>query len=414
VKDIQDNLESQWDNLIISELLLESTFSEDVLANDNMVHLRFEEIDVDNKIKQEEHAKDLFKLSGLTHSEFRQALSKEPIPIPEDGEDQDLSKFPEWRETYWKLIEEPTNLIRSSFGKPGDPFAPAAASVASTAVTPSMVNQAKQEAKQVEVTKKAQQKPVVKKDSFVSRSYAALKSDVMESLTIDPESSSTHSFVSALVRAWEYSMLDQMIPIINSSFLSGFNIETGNQGHKFLSAVQLGRKVLRERLEKYLRKLTDSLTDKIQLQQNQQSYISTVFDSLEYRLDYILDTESKKANSYGRFLGAQTIAQYKNMDMKVVYSALDTGCPECMAKTNEIAMADGITIEELTPHHPHCQCSFDIVFANREDSSVDDGVKIERCVSEVKSQLASKHPTWSSEKISSSAWAICQSTTKGK
>lgn len=113
VKAIQDDLEAQWDQLVIGELLLESTFDDRVLEEDQMVHLEFAEIDIQNKMEQEQHAAEMFKVNGLTYDEFRAALSKEPILIPEDPNDQDPKKYPEWHQTYWKLFEEPLNLIRA-------------------------------------------------------------------------------------------------------------------------------------------------------------------------------------------------------------------------------------------------------------------------------------------------------------
>jgi len=90
VKTIQDSLEAQWDHEVVSELLLESTFGDDVLNDENAVHLRFQEIDIINKMEQEEHSTTLFKANGITYDEYRAALNREPIPIPEDPETQDV------------------------------------------------------------------------------------------------------------------------------------------------------------------------------------------------------------------------------------------------------------------------------------------------------------------------------------
>jgi len=113
VKSVQAEFEAQWDQHVIKELLLESTFGEMVLEEENLVHLQFNEIDIESKVKHEAHAADMFKKYGITWDEFRQELGLEPILVPEDGEDQDPSKFPEWHNTNWKLFEEPINLIRA-------------------------------------------------------------------------------------------------------------------------------------------------------------------------------------------------------------------------------------------------------------------------------------------------------------
>jgi len=113
IKGTQDTFEAQWDQEVISELLLESTFGDDVLEEIHMVHLNFAEIDIANRMDIEKHLIELFEANGITYDEFRSALHYEPIPIPMTGEEQDPQKYPEWHNTYWKLFGEPLNLIRA-------------------------------------------------------------------------------------------------------------------------------------------------------------------------------------------------------------------------------------------------------------------------------------------------------------
>ena len=122
VKDVQDELEAQWDHEVVAELLEESTFGETVLDEENLVHLRFAEIDIQNKMEQEAHALQLFEKNAITYDELRAEVAREPILVPEDPEDQDMTKYSEWFMTYWKLFEEPLNLIRAV----DEPFSSAA------------------------------------------------------------------------------------------------------------------------------------------------------------------------------------------------------------------------------------------------------------------------------------------------
>ena len=65
-------LEAQFNQEVINELLLESTFPTDnILDQDNLVSLQFKEIDIENKLEQEKHAIQLFQGNGITHSELR-------------------------------------------------------------------------------------------------------------------------------------------------------------------------------------------------------------------------------------------------------------------------------------------------------------------------------------------------------
>lgn len=351
VKDIQDNLESQFDNFIISELLLESSFVEDVLAQENMVHLRFEEIDVDNKIKQEEHAKDLFKLNGLTYSEFRQSLAKEPINLPEDGEDQDLSKYPEWRETYWKLIEEPTALIKNTSKQVGDSSAFAAAAAPSTALTSKEVEKGQSEMRAIE--KEKNKKPPVKtKDAFLSQTYAELKHDILE----EYKSGEDTKFVDLLLNIWLKATVEKTLPLLNSYFLTGFSEQVGQYNSDFLSSVQLGRKIIRERLETFLNKFIISLKQQLETQTNQ----SLIFDVLEHRLEKLLINESKKAYNYGICLGNKIISRKKNLQINVICAPQEGSCPVCKTKADNVQVLEWSTIDDIPPHHPHCVCGIKV------------------------------------------------------
>ncbi len=99
---LQSRIEDYFDTFIIKPLLLESSFSDDeVLDPDNMVHLKFKEIDIDSMIKMQNHSQQLYSAHGITEPEYRRSLGLEPLTEEE--------RF----ETYWKLIQEPIELIRA-------------------------------------------------------------------------------------------------------------------------------------------------------------------------------------------------------------------------------------------------------------------------------------------------------------
>jgi hypothetical protein len=78
IKAFQKVMEIFINNFIISELLLEGGF--DPLANpDDVVSFKFEEIDIDNKIKFESHAIQLWTNNLITHDEARQMIGNDTL-----------------------------------------------------------------------------------------------------------------------------------------------------------------------------------------------------------------------------------------------------------------------------------------------------------------------------------------------
>lgn len=105
VKYLQRRIEEYFDTAIIRELLLESTFDEDmVLDPENMVHLKFKEIDIDEQVKVANHRQQLFSTHGITQSEFRRSIGEEPFS-EEERED-----------TFFARIDEPRMLLEKKDG----------------------------------------------------------------------------------------------------------------------------------------------------------------------------------------------------------------------------------------------------------------------------------------------------------
>jgi hypothetical protein len=95
VKDYQKNFVWQFNHHVINELLFESTLAEriDVLADENIVKIRFPEIDKETQIAWENHSSQLFSQHGITQTEFRKLINLEPMTEQEFTEDSFLYKI---------------------------------------------------------------------------------------------------------------------------------------------------------------------------------------------------------------------------------------------------------------------------------------------------------------------------------
>ena len=377
VKAIQDELEAQWDHHVIAELLLESTFGADVLEEDNMVHLQFHEIDIQNKIDLEKHSIELWKANGLTHEEFRASLGREPIPIPEDPEDQDLSKYPEWSTTYWKLIEEPMTLMKS-IDEPWSPQAQAIAQSKGSAVTNGSLEKAKQEKEQQaekSFNRASKLKPTLPasnnkpvKDNIVTSEYSNFEIDTINRIksSLSSRSRIDKDYIESFARVWVNSLVNKLHSSLSVEFIKGFNLQTGNQAYIAESIISAGRKEIYNRIHHYINKLAfDTLNlaykrideqfsnVKIENVNNVIKEIHLSFDTLRYRTQLIMDTEMKKSFYYGNVLGMK----FHNVQA-IQLKANDNSCDQCKQIHNKIIPISQITLDDVPPLHPNSRLKF--------------------------------------------------------
>lgn len=384
VKDVQDALESQWDHEVISELLMESTFGEDVLDEDSMVHLNFAEIDLLNKVDQEKHATELFKSQGITWDEYRGELSREPIRVPENGEDQDPSKWPDWFNTYWKLFEEPLNLIRSA-DEPYSMAAKQAAESRSMAATGVQLGASKEEKKEeirtaaeedrktkVAVATTKSKEPSSKKDHFLSEAFDLFEVDTVSRLrsSLNSRGIVDHPYLLSLARVWADDTSEKLNSLAAAQMIRGFNDQTSFQASLAELHIELGRKAIKERISFRIDKLikstisliskrVDSIPGDVKLSEVQSDYIGELhaaFDAVRFRIDFIWDVEIRKAYNYGRVLGLQ----FLNESAVELVSHIDS-CERCKAMDGQVLEVNTLNIDNVVPHHPGCKCGMKLI-----------------------------------------------------
>ena len=100
-KKFQSTIRTFVNEFIIKELLLEGGFQWDASEFDYLVELFIPEIDIDAKIKAENHTLELLQGDGITFDEFRREIGREPYT------DED------WRDTYWERIAKKRALIQA-------------------------------------------------------------------------------------------------------------------------------------------------------------------------------------------------------------------------------------------------------------------------------------------------------------
>ena len=377
VKDLQQVVEDAVNILIINELLLESTFGEDVLSEDNVVTIKFKEIDVDAQIKKEAHIADQFNKDLIEHSEARRRMGLEPWVIPSPDEVQagndTPENYPEWNYSRWKMFRLPELLIQAL----DEPYSPVAQASAADSSLP-MTQKGNEEATKQEIDKEVQlekergkakvavakatprPKPSAKKvkDSFLHNTYVETKKDVIERVARD--GSLDHDWVSSLIRTQLTSTIRRLQVDQLTAFRSGYSRVASVETQRFIVSASNARLQFQERSEHYVNKLTESVINSLRrnVNINTEDVVQktrAVFDALEYRTSFIEDVEVRKANTLGYAIG---LRDTKPNSAIVSQATSDEACPTCRSRDGVPLDVNALVLDMVPPHHANCSCGF--------------------------------------------------------
>lgn len=395
VKDLQQILEDAINSEIINELLLESTFGEDVLEEDNIVRLKFKEIDVDAQIKKEAHSAQLFTQDVIDHDEARSRMGLEPWLVPSPDEVQSLSDtpeaYPQWHKSRWKLFQLPTLLIQAI----DEPWSPAAKAAAADSSLP-MTEKGNQESgkeqidhemelekektrAKVEVAKNTPKPPPAKaatkkKDFYLKETYAQTKKDVVAKVA--REGALDHDWVAALIRTQMTTTIKRLQADQLLAFRQGYSRVAPVETQSFILSSSNARLQFQERAEYYINKLTENVIQSLRRnveygEADAASKTRAVFDALEYRTTFIEDVEIRKA----RALGVATAIRNTASNVTVFSKTNNPdACPTCQSRNGQEISLTHLFLDALPPHHANCSCSIEQVLqgdVNTQDKVVD-------------------------------------------
>lgn len=379
VKHYQLVFEAFFNEYIIKELLLESTFP-DPLSDENLVRIKFNEIDLDAKIKVQNHALNAFKGYAITHNELRREFGAEPF----NEED--------WNDTFWKRIEEPKALIMAS----DEPFSAASQALArneNTSIEPEDL-ETEQAGRDREIAKtgkapsgggtpgrktdpgkanggqKAAQAgstpsnqhgtnpsprkrqsmlhDMVAQGNTVTNTYRDLLHSMMNSLTAG---TFTLDWANQLIQATQTIMVNQLSRSMRIKFREGYRQVLHN------ATVVIPGTLLDDRAARFVKLLLTTLLTQIKdiYRPDQideiKSKLVVVFDSLEYRTRFIYNSECKRAENYGIISAMRTTGQ---TEFQVVLS--NDACEECAKYNDTIFQIKYATLDNVPPFHTNCEC----------------------------------------------------------
>jgi len=381
VKHYQRVWEMFLNEFVIKELLLESTFTNPI-DDDNLVRIKCSEIDLDAKIKVENHAVNAFGGHAIKHDELRAAFGKEPFTDDE------------WDNTFWKLIEEP-KLMMQSADEPYSAYAQAIARASITAPEQSDFDKENAERKkELAAGQKAASsgKPgpaSSKKTSGQRAAKAVVQPSNQHGTKNSPEKRRSSFSVADMVAPnntitdlfndlQEQALFSLSKGTLSSDYFKQLSISAGDVMHDRLARVMRIRfrdgyrtidaslesletsvpmSVIESRSLRLVNRLVDTLVRKMttQLDTNspattQQLAVTSVFDSLRYRSRFMYNSEQHKAYNYGIFRALRA----QGFETANVVAEPDA-CDECQAKAGIINLIN-TDINDIPGFHPNCVC----------------------------------------------------------
>lgn len=364
VKAIQDDFEAQFDFHIIRELLLEGQFDSEILDEKNTVHLKFKEIDIDRQIAFENHQVQMYAQHAISEDELRVAIGRDPIPV---GENDVRGKM------YWSMVEQPRLLITSVDENSG---LGAAVDNPQVAVSSENATEGEARAKRIETTRaKAKVSvngnrgersgaarnrpsnqngtltgPKTRKD-FVDSEFGSSVNELLSDIGIYIRSDASHDWIEKVILTWTTKAIEEQSRLARRSFVNGVQ-SAGLDPYLYNLASHV--KETEDHTARYVRKLSNDLANRFKRLDGTEdtSTMMSIMDITANRINAISVTEQQRAYNYGRLVA------FRLADLSVKFVSHNHDCLECNKFNNAAAQsARTLSIEEIPPIHPYCECS---------------------------------------------------------
>ena len=386
VKDIQDDIEAQFDWQILNELLLEGDFSFNPLHRDNTVNLQFKEIDVEAKIKHENHVAQMFEQNLFNEDDSRREIGYEVVPENDK----------EWRKkTYWKQYKEPETLMLSGDEaylmatadnpntslergniKEGQEMkkdlekAAAKAKAAAKPAAPTRGSRAAQGTNRPSNQHGTRTGPKLSKDSFVLLDHIVDESfaDIINDIQVYLQNDDDHKWIKNIISIWEDRLTKQFTTHTVNEFNNGA-VKFGATSYSTYDGISRSNEI-REHTKYYIHKLANDLSNRIGRLDGTED-ANTAMSLVEIhrgRLDAIYKSELVKAHNYGLVYG---MLMDGYIEAKIIGTDAEI-CESCKHYIGQVIKLRDATLKSIPSFHPNCDCSLEPVEASRVKFSTQD------------------------------------------
>jgi len=351
VKAVQYDFATQFNFLVLDELLAEGRFDYDPLLAENRSNIVFHEIDIDKKIKMEEHAADIFTKKLIMEDEARIMVGLDALEVQDER--RELS--------YFSLYEEPITQLKGSLS-PMSPLASAAANNTQTKIEASDIEVGQKnkveagpdssqsassdpEAKKVDALSFAPRAAF--KDHMVREAFGDLLRDIQYHLSAD----SPRGWIDSIVDAWSADLSRRMLSVTIARFRSGVS-STGLDRWEHDFSQQLRQ--LENRLADTIGRLGFDVKrhlERISPDAPLREVMSAIDISMN-RINAIFVTE--RATAYN--LGIVEALKIQGVELFTTEIHNNEPCQACVSASRLTLNLNTATIDQIPPHHPFCQC----------------------------------------------------------
>lgn len=375
VKDFQSVMQLFVDFFIVGELLLESTFNIDVLDDEHSVHLQFNEIDLEAKIKRDANAVNLYQghIIGLTKA--RKEVGEEPIEADEESEMffQRVEKV----RLLIQAIDEPytaeSKAAMSGKTNPSSPSNPAVSSkkVAEKTKSPTKGKSrgGKSAGNRTQPTNQHGTNPGPTKakssiegrfmklfDAFKEAVFLLLFRDLLDTINIHD-----HGWRKQMGRFVDEIITQKYLEHTRGYFYRGLrDVEASRHATHPIARVRI--KELQEYASRRISWLTDKVLDTIEslaLQGHGQDHIRGALDSFAFRADFLDRTVKRQSRTYGQAIGL-LLSGYDHAFIFRSPKEEDVECTECDKFDGKRISLEYLSVTDLPPWHDNCECKMSL------------------------------------------------------
>ena len=352
VKAVQYDFATQFNFLVLDELLAEGRFDYDPLLAENRASIHFNEIDIDKKIKMQAHAADTFAKKLIMEDEARTMVGLDALEV--EDERRELS--------YFSLYEEPLTQLKGAVS-PTSPLASAAANNMQTKIeSPDIEASQKNKEREIQArptptlgtNKPAAKKDVLRfparvafKDHMVREAFSSLLRDIQYHLSVE----SPTGWVKEVVNMWTDDLARRMLSVTIAKFRAGVS-STGLDRWEHDFSGQL--KQLENRLNDTIGRLGFDVKrhlERISPEAPLREVMSAIDISMN-RINAIFVTE--RALAYN--LGAATALEIQGVELVRTEIHNTDPCEDCLSASRLTLNLNTATIDQIPPHHPFCKC----------------------------------------------------------
>jgi hypothetical protein len=363
VKEFQSTFKNIFQREIIAELLFEGGY-DPVLNREHEVTFHFIEIELDSKIKKENHAVQLFTQNAITHEELRTMIGFDPI--------MDENRL------YYRMVTIPTAVETAASSSDAGDDADSANAQGQNKDQPTNQNGTQSSPKASASGKKGDLS-----ESFEDFSAKALtESDVMVNLHSELKIQLAYESLKSMWHASRDDIMNMVREGKTKEHIEGFVVQLVNQNMKskiekhILESYYVGLSHAQQKMmtslnvsksymgvnklnpisTSFTARLVTEMRDNIFKYLDEEDMVTRLsktmgfFNSNEYRLSFITKTEMYRAYNYGLAIAARDSG---HETIRVIHEA---NCEACKDKDEVIELHRHDLLDAIPPHHTNCAC----------------------------------------------------------